>query len=77
MISVGTVLSKIGSTLVERMVRGEVDAWGHPEGNSAVAVAAGCRKALVNARWAIFCFLPQTGPEMLLIPCRGSISDSS
>ena len=46
---------KIGSALAERVGQGEVGGC-HPEGDSAwymVAVAAGCRKALVNARWAI------------------------
>ena len=36
------------------------------------AVAAGCRKALVNARWAIVLL---SSTNELLLHCRDSISD--
>ena len=38
------------------------------------AVAAGYRKGLVSAGWAIFCFLAQTSIGNGPLPCRDSIS---
>ena len=39
-----------------------------------VVIAADCRNALVNARWAILP-ISCTGFKTLLSPCRGSVSD--
>ena len=41
-----------------------------------VAVAAGCRKAPVNARWTILLHCCTNGPKKILLSnCRGSMSD--
>ena len=39
------------------------------------AIAAGCRKALANARWAILLSCTNRPRKPLLLPCRSSISD--